>query len=365
MAKFAFFDGKIVPIDEAKISIMTHAFNYGTGVFEGIRAYWNKEKQQLFVFKLGEHYDRFRKSCRILKIGLPYTTKGLCDITLDLLRLEGYREDSYVRPIAYKASEGIGVRLHDLKDGFTVFAVVFGKYIDKEEGARAAVSSWRRVDDNAVPARAKVTGIYVNSALSKTEAVERGFDEAIVLTQDGHVSEGSAENIFLVRDGSLVTPAATENILEGITRSTIMEIAKAELGIGTIERQIDRSELYVADELFFCGTGCQIAAVIEVDGRDVGSGKIGPVTEKLRKLYFDIARGSVAKYRDWCTPVYGKGGGAKAHGIQAAPRIKPEPRAKALAAKMAQRRKSKPRPKVSQAPKAGPLIKSRPPRSRR
>ena len=320
MARFAFFDGRMVPINEAKVSIMTHALNYGTGVFEGIRAYWNKERQQLFTFKLAEHFDRFHQSCRILKIGLPYTTQQLCDITIDLLRREGYREDSYVRPIAYKASEGIGVRLHDLIDGFAIFAVVFGKYIDKEEGARAAVSSWRRVDDNAAPARAKITGIYVNSALCKTEVVERGFDEAIVLTQDGHVSEGSAENIFLVRNGHLITPSPTENILEGITRSTIMDIAKKELRLDTIERAIDRSELYVANEVFFCGTGCQIVAVVEIDGRAVGTGKIGPLTERLRNLYFRIARGDMRKYRDWCTPVYAPGGGRSPKPRAAAPK---------------------------------------------
>jgi branched-chain amino acid aminotransferase len=283
---------------------MTHAFNYGTGAFEGIRAYWNKEKEQLYVFRMPEHYDRFHQSCGILKINLPHSTKELGDITCELLRKEGYNEDAYIRPVAYKASEGIGVRLHDLEDGFCLFALPFGKYIEKEEGARTAVSSWRRVDDNAAPARAKITGIYVNSALAKTEVVERGFDEAIVLTQDGHVSEGSAENIFLVRDGKLVTPAPFENILEGITRRTIMELAKDELGVDTVERRIDRSELYIAQEVFFCGTGVQVAAVVEIDGRPVGDGKIGPITDKLRQLYFDVARGSVEKYIDWCTPVY-------------------------------------------------------------
>ena len=303
MPKYAFFKGKFVPIDQAKISIMTHAFNYGTGAFEGIRAYWNDKKEQLYLFRMPEHYDRMHRSCRILKITLPHTTQELCDITCELLRKEGYREDTYIRPVAYKASEGIGVRLHGLEDGFCIFAVPFGRYIEKEEGARTAVSSWRRIDDNAAPARAKVTGIYVNSALAKTEVVERGFDEAIVLTQDGHVSEGSAENIFLVRDGQMITPAPSENILEGITRNTIMQIAKEELGINTVERSIDRSELYVADEVFFCGTGVQVAAVIEVDGRPVGDGKIGPVVEKLRDLYFKIAKGEVGKYKSWCAPV--------------------------------------------------------------
>jgi branched-chain amino acid aminotransferase len=304
MARYAFFRGKIVPIEEAKVSIMTHAFNYGTGAFEGIRGYWNNKESQLYLFRMPEHYDRLHQSCRILKIGLPYSTKELCDTTCELLRKNGFKEDTYVRPVAFKASEGIGVKLHDLEDGYCLFAVPFGRYIEKEEGARAAVSSWRRIDDNAAPARAKCTGIYVNSALSKTEVVERGFDEAIVLTQDGHVSEGSAENIFLVRDGRLVTPAPFENILEGITRKTIMEIARSEFGIETVERRIDRSELYIADEIFFCGTGVQVAAVIEVDGRPVGNGKRGPVVKKLRDLYFAIARGMVDKYKHWCAPVY-------------------------------------------------------------
>ena len=304
MAKYAYFQGKIVPIEEAKISIMTHAFNYGTGVFEGIRGYWNEKDEQLYVFKLAEHYERFRKSAGIVKIDLGLTTQELCDVTCELLRKEEFKVDAYVRPVAYKASEVIGVKLHDLEDGFCMFAVPFGRYIEKEDGARTAVSSWRRIDDNAAPARCKITGVYINSALSKTEVMERGFDEAIVLTHDGHVSEGSAENIFIVRDGELMTPAASENILEGITRKTIMELAKAEFGLETTERQIDRSELYISDEVFFCGTGVQVAAVVEIDGRPVGDGKIGPIVEKVRDLYFDVVKGNVKKYKHWCTPVY-------------------------------------------------------------
>jgi len=304
MPKHAFFEGKFVPIEDAKISIMTHAFNYGTGAFEGIRAYWNDTDGQLYVFRMPEHYERFHKSCRILKIDLPHTVEELCNLTSELLRKEGYKEDAYIRPVAYKASEGIGVKLHGLEDGFCLFSVPFGRYIEKEEGARVAVSSWRRLDDNVAPARAKITGVYINSALSKTEVMERGFDEAIVLTNDGHVSEGSAENIFLVRRGKLVTPAASENILEGITRDTVMQIAKEQFGLETVERQIDRSELYIADEVFFCGTGVQVAAVIEVDGRPVGTGKIGPITTKIRDLYFNIAKGKEKQYKDWCWPVY-------------------------------------------------------------
>ena len=304
MPKYAFFGGEIVPIQDAKISIMTHAFNYGTGCFEGIRAYWNDQEDQLLVFRMAEHYRRFRQSAHILRMQLPYSVEQLGEVTLDLLRREGYRQDIYIRPLAYKSSEGVGVRLHDLEDSVAVFATPFGRYVEKEEGADVLVSSWRRNADNAIPARAKVTGAYVNSALAKTEAVLNGYDEAIVLNQDGHVSEGSAENLFLVRDGRLVTPPVTENILEGITRATVIQLACEELGLDTVERPVDRTELYVADELFLCGTGVQVAAIASVDRRPVGDGKMGPNVKRIRELYFDVVRGRVPRYRHWCTPVY-------------------------------------------------------------
>jgi len=302
--KYAFFEGKIVPLEEARVSIMTHAFNYGTGCFEGIRAYWNATEEQLYVFKMREHYERFLQSCKIILISLPYTVDQFCETTLELLRKERFREDTYIRPLAYKADPVVGVRLHDLKDEFALFATPFGKYIDKEEGASAGVSSWRRINDNAVPARAKITGAYINSALIKTDAVMNRFDEAIVLTQEGHVSEGSAENLFIVKDGALVTSPITDDILEGITRSTLMELAEKELGVATVERPIDRTELYVADEAFFCGTGVQIAAITQIDHRPVGKGEIGPIVKQLRDLYFSIARGEREEYRDWVEPVY-------------------------------------------------------------
>ena len=304
MTQYAFFEGEFVPIEEAKVSIMTHAFNYGTGCFEGIRGYWNQEEEQLYVFRLAEHYERMHRSCRILLIDLPYSAEELSDLTVNLLRMNEHRSDTYVRPLAYKATEGIGVRLHDLEDDFAIFSVPLGRYLEKEEGASVSVSSWRRIDDNAIPARAKITGAYINSALCKTEAVLNGFDEAIVLTQDGHVSEGSAENLFIVRGGKLVTPLGTDNILEGITRSTIMQLAREEMGLEVEERRIDRTELYIAEEAFFCGTGVQVAAIVDVDHRPVGSGKIGPVVSRLRDIYFDVVRGKVEKYKGWCTPVY-------------------------------------------------------------
>jgi len=302
--EYAFFRGAFVPIGEARLSIMAHVVNYGTGCFEGIRAYWNADDGQLYVFRLPNHYARLLRSCRILRIDLPYDVEELGEITAELLRKEEYREDVYIRPLAYKGSEGIGVRLHDLTDEFSLFAVPFGKYIPQQDGASVCVSSWRRVSDDAIPARAKVTGAYINSALSKTEAHLSGFDEAIVLTADGHVSEGSAENLFLVRDGQLVTPPVTDDILEGITRATLMELAREELGISTVERRIDRTELYTANEAFFCGTGVELTPIAEIDRRPVGDGGVGPIAGRLRDLYLSVVRGQVPKYRQWCTPVY-------------------------------------------------------------
>ena len=302
--RFAFFKGRMVPIDEAKVSVRTHALNYGTGCFEGIRGYWNEDEQQLLLFKLHAHFERFLNSCRILCIDLPYTVDELVAITLELLRCEAFRGDAYVRPLAYKADEIIGVKLHGMADEVTIFATPFGRYVDAEEGARVMVSSWRRIDDNMIPARGKITGAYVNSAFSKTEALLNGFDEAIVLNSNGHISEGSAENVFLVRNGVVATPPVTDNILEGITREVVIELCRDVLGIPVEERSIDRSELYIADEVFFTGTGVQIAAIVEVDRRPVGTGAMGAVVRRLRDVYFDIVRGHAPEYRHWCTPVY-------------------------------------------------------------
>jgi branched-chain amino acid aminotransferase len=304
--RYAFFDGKLVPIEEAKVSIMTHALNYGTGCFEGIRAYWNEEEQQLYAFRMPEHYERLHRSCKILLIELPYSVDELNNITIELLRREGFQRDTYIRPLAYKSQEGIGVRLKGIADAFAMFALPFGRYIEQEEGARVCVSSWRRIYDTSLPARAKCTGAYINSAFCKSEAEMNGFDEAIVLTRGGSVSEGSAENLFLVRKGVLVTPSVTSDILEGITRATLIQLAREELQIPVQERTVDRTELYVCDEAFFCGTGVQIAAIASIDNRPVGTGRIGPITKALRDRYFDIVRGKVPEYRDWCTPIYEK-----------------------------------------------------------
>jgi len=301
---WAFFRGEFVPLREANINVMTHAFNYGTAVFEGVRAYWNADEEQLFALELIAHYTRIRSSAALLMMEVRQSPEELAAITVELLRRDGLREDMYVRPIVYKSSETIGVRLHNLDADITIFGVPFGQYIDTEGGIRAQVSSWRRTDDNAIPARGKITGAYVNGALAKSEAQLNGFDEAIVLTADGHVSEGSAENLFIAKEGRLITAPVTDNILEGITRRRLMEMARDELKLEVIERSIDRTELYVADEVFLCGTGAQISPVIEIDRRAIGSGRPGAITKELSRLYFDAVRGRAPAYRDWLTPVY-------------------------------------------------------------
>ena len=300
----AYFNKQFVPLSEAKVSIRTNALHYGSGVFEGIRAYWNASERQLFVFKLPEHYERMVNNCKVLKLKLDHDVKELCTVTVDLLRRNHPEEDTYIRPIAYVSSEGLGPKLIGYETGFAIYTIPLGEYIDTSVGIKVGFSSWRRISDNSIPARCKVTGGYVNSALARTEAMEQGFDEALFLTQDGYLSEGSAENIFLVRNGTLITPDQSQDILEGITRDTLLILCREELGLTVIERQVGRTETYVADEVFFCGTGAQVSPVIEVDRRPVGSGKIGPITARIQQLYFEVVKGNHAKYRRWCTPVY-------------------------------------------------------------
>jgi branched-chain amino acid aminotransferase len=302
---YAFFKGGFVPLADAKIGILTHAFNYGTACFEGIRAYWNESDQQLYVFRLKEHYHRLHDSATILRIDLRYSIDELCDITTELLRRSEVRSDIYLRPIAYKSGEVLGVRLHNVDDDFCLAAVPMGRYVEAE-AAHCGVSSWRRMDDSVAPVRAKITGIYVNSALAKTEAIENGFDEAILLSVDGHVSEGSGENIFIVRDGVLITPSVTDNVLEGITRDFAMKLAVDDLKMPLLERTVDRSELYVADECFMTGTAAEITPVGMIDRRKIGNGGVGPYTAKLKKLFEDAARGKNKKYASALTPVWPK-----------------------------------------------------------
>ena len=300
MPSYAYFHKQFVPLSEAKIGVMTNAFHYGTAIFEGIRGNWNSEQKQIYLFRLRKHYERLHNGCRILKIDLPYTVDELCQITVKLVEMCRFEEDIYVRPLAYKSAERLGVRLHDVEDDFLAFVIPWGPYLDVDK-ARCGISSWRRPEETP---RAKITGLYINNALAKSEAIENGFDEAIMLTSDGHVSEGSGENIFLVTDGKLVTPASYDSFLMGITRDTVIKLAQKELGIETIERQIDRSELYIAEECFFTGTAAHITPIAEIDHRKIGNGEIGEITKRLQQLYSEVIRGNNPKYLDWCTPVY-------------------------------------------------------------
>lgn len=305
LPRYAFFRGRIVPYSEARVGVLTHGLNYGTGVFSGIRGYWNEEEKDLFIFRPEDHYRRFLESAKMLGMELEWSAHELTAALLEVVRTEGHREDCYIRSLAFYADETVGVRLHDLTPEVSIVSIPYGRYIDKEEGAHATISSWRRVDDNAIPARGKIVGSYVNSALAKSEAMRAGFDEAIVLSPDGHISEGSAANFMLVRNGVVVTPPITDNILEGITRRTVIELIHTELGVTVAERSIDRSEVYVADEAFFVGTGVQVVAITRVDHRPVGNGRIGPIASALRELYFRVVRGRHPAYRQWCAGVYG------------------------------------------------------------
>jgi branched-chain amino acid aminotransferase len=298
-----YFEGNFVPMRDAKVSIMTHAFMYGTAVFEGIRAYWNAEQGQLYALKVREHVERIRNSCKIMLMEPVPSVDQLTGLVIEVLRRNGWEEDVYVRPSFYKSTLAIGVKLHGLEHQLYILAVPFGNYVDVDNGIKIGTVSWRRTGDTSIPSRAKVVGSYVNPAFSKTEAMLNGFDEALVLTESGHASEGSAENLFIVRDGVLITPPVVDDILEGITRAGLIELA-TDMGIEVVERSIDRTELYIADEVFLCGTGAQLSPVIEVDRRKVGSGAIGPITGQLKDRYFDIVRGKVPEYSHWVTPIY-------------------------------------------------------------
>lgn len=301
----AYFEGRIVPYAQAKVGVLTHALNYGTAAFAGVRAYWNEDEQQLFIFRPVDHFRRLLNSARLLLMDFEHTPETLTQVTIDLLRADGHRCDVYIRPLVYKADEGIGVKLHDLRNEVTIVAIPYQRYISNDTDAHVTISSWRRVDDNMIPARGKISGAYANSALIKSDAVRAGFDEALVLTQEGHISEASAMNVFMVREGVLITPPITENILEGITRRTVMDLARDEMGLKVVERPIDRTEVYLCDELFMSGTAAQITVATRVDHRKVGTGKMGPVAEGLRKLFDGAVRGRLPKYRHWNTPVYG------------------------------------------------------------
>lgn len=301
---YCFFQGKIRKTKDAKVSIMTNALQYGTAVFGGIRGYFNKEEKFLSIFRIEDHYKRFLLSLKILGVSIKYSLQDLKEITIKLVKKNRPKTDVYFRPFAFASSLNLSPNLaQDSVFDFSLYMIPLGEYLPVDKGLSVKVSSWRRISDNAIPPRAKISGAYVNSALARKEAQDLGFDEAIVLTQEGHVSEGSAENLFLVKDGVLITSQVSDEILEGITRKTVIELAK-DLKIPVVERTIDRTELYTADEAFFSGTGVQIAWIAKIDGRFIGNGKKGPITQKIQDLFFKIVRGKEKNYSEkWCTKV--------------------------------------------------------------
>lgn len=304
MQEFVYMDGNYVEKAKATIPVMTHGFLYGTSIFEGIRAYYNPEEKQLYAFRVAEHYERLWRSAKIMHMKPKYSVEEFCDITKKLLQKNNYSTDTYIRPTMYKSAQKVGPGLMDNPDSFLIFTLPMGDYIDTSKGLRVCVSNWRRNSDNAIPPRAKVGGAYANTALIITDARLAGFDDAIVLTEDGVVTEGSAMNLFIVIDGKLVTTKDTDNILQGVTRNTVIQLAREVMDIEVEERVIDRTELYIADEAFYCGTGAQISPIVNIDNRDLGDGKVGPIATELQKLYFDVVKGRVPKYKKWCMPIY-------------------------------------------------------------
>ncbi len=301
--KPCYFQGNYIPLKNANVNIQTHALQYGTAFFGGIRGYWNPDQNNLFVFRLDEHYKRLKNSSRILQMNFPYSFDQFQEITLNVIRKGEWKQNVYLRPFVYKSALELSPRLHNVQDDFALYAIPLNDYLDTKKGLRAQTSSWRRISDNQIPTRSKASGGYINSALAKSEALQNGFDEAIFLDERGFVSEGSAENLFFIRDREIITPSVTSAILEGITRKSIIALAQQK-GYAVKEREVSRTEMYVADEVFFAGTGVQIAWLREIDYRQIGNGSIGEITKDIQDTFFDIVTGKMEEYRKWILPVY-------------------------------------------------------------
>lgn len=303
MPRIAYFQGKYVPEDQANVNIKTHAFLYGSSVFEGIRGYWNPETETVYLFRAAEHFERMLQSAKLLFLETDLSVADLVEICRQLVVQNYFESDVYLQPRLYKSGLIVPPKLDEVETDYCCFALPFGNYLDIEKGLKVCVSNWRRVSDNAIPPRGKIGGAYVNTGLVMAEAHMNGFDDGILLTEEGNVSEGSGMNLFLVKEGKLLTPRTTDNILEGITRATVIELARNVLGIEVEERPINRTELYLADEAFFTGTAAQIAPIASIDQRTIGNGLIGPVSKQLQTLYMEVAKGKHSQYQHWLTPV--------------------------------------------------------------
>jgi len=301
--KICYFNGNYIPLKDAVINIQTHALQYGTACFGGMRGYWNAEKENIYIFRLNDHYQRLCDSAKTLQMKFNFTQVEFSDIIKNVISKSMWKQNVYLRPFIYKSDLELSPRLHNVNDSFALYSLPLNDYIDTKKGLKTCVSSWVRLSDNQIPTRSKANGGYVNSALAKSEALENGFDEAIFLDARGNLSEATAANIFIIKNGALHTPDIASSILEGITRKTIIELAK-ESGIEIKERRISRSELYTADEIFICGSGVQISWIKSVDNRIIGNGQIGNITRHLQDLFFEIVKGNRKEYEAWLTPVY-------------------------------------------------------------
>ena len=299
-----YLDGKWVDDENAVVSVRSRALNYGMGCFGGIRGYLADDGKEVYVFRLQAHVQRLADSAKILYLTMPASVEETGKILVDLLRRNEVHHDVYMRPLLLHNSNELAPVLDESSSSFIAFCMPLKRYIDKDS-ISVCISSWRRVRDNAIPSRTKPTGAYLNSALARREAKDNGFDEAIFLTEEGKVSEGSAEHIFIVRGGTLVSPPSTADNLDGITRRSIIAMAREDLGLSFEERAIGRSELYVSEEMFLCGTGAQITPVSSVDRRPIADGAIGPITTKLKKHFDDVVHGRVEHRKKWLTPVWG------------------------------------------------------------
>ncbi|GHF30982.1 branched-chain amino acid transaminase [Streptomyces griseoluteus] len=304
--RWVFHQGEFARARDVTLGPGTQGLHYGTGVFEGIRSYAAADGDEALLFKAKEHYERLHASCRLLRLDLPYSPDELVEVSRELVRRNGLTGDAYLRPLVYKLAlepgTPFGVRLSGVSTSVTILAMPMGDY-SRAEGIRCAVSSWRRVPDASLPARAKITGAYANNALAVDEATAAGYDDAIMLNQGGSVAEASTANVFVVRSGEVATPGPDSDILLGLTRAAVMRIIADETGVSVTERAVPRSELHTADEVFLTGTGCQIVPVTEIDGRPVGDGTPGPLTTRVREVYRRAVRGADPRYRHWTTSV--------------------------------------------------------------
>jgi branched-chain amino acid aminotransferase len=303
MESIVYMNGAFRPESQAMLSVRSRAVNYGLGCFAGIRGYRTDDGSQVHVFRLDRHLRRLELSANILGLRLPNSTKAVADLIVELLRRNEVHWDVYIRPLLYADSNELSPILDPDSSAIAIFCLPFGRYLSSDP-IDVCVSSWRRVRETAIPARAKPTAAYLNSALARREAMDRGCTEAILLTEEGHVSEGSAEHVFLVREGCLVSPPSTADNLDGITRQTLITLAREDLHVPFLERVIGRTELYVADEMFLCGTGAEITPVRSVDGRTVGSGQIGPITQRLSQSFQAAVRGRAPARSEWLTPIW-------------------------------------------------------------